>query len=117
MHRRSMHRSLDAAENDCHPKEMLESQTVATDQRAAPGGTYVHERCLTRNLSPFALGRAGPVSQSHMAALAVKSSAPSCGIGLCQIGSLEFQRIEHLFDLDDSHVLIHSLIGGLIDNN
>jgi SagB-type dehydrogenase family enzyme len=47
----------------------------------------------------------------------LEMSAPSCGIGLCQIGSLEFQHIEHLFDLDDSHTLIHSLIGGLIDNN
>jgi hypothetical protein len=44
----------------------------------------------------------------------LESSAPAHGIGLCQIGSIEFDRIRHLFDLEPSHVLIHSLLGGPI---
>ena len=45
----------------------------------------------------------------------LEMSAAECGLGLCQIGSIEFERIRHLFDLDDTHVLMHSLLGGLID--
>jgi pyochelin synthetase len=45
----------------------------------------------------------------------LETSAPACGIGLCQIGNLDFKRIQHLFELDQSHVLVHSLLGGLID--
>jgi amino acid adenylation domain-containing protein len=46
----------------------------------------------------------------------LESAAPAAGLGLCQIGSLEFDRIRHLFDLDRTHVLIHSLLGGLVDH-
>ena len=45
----------------------------------------------------------------------LETSAPACGIGLCQIGNLDFKRIQDLFELDQSHVLVHSLLGGLID--
>ena len=45
----------------------------------------------------------------------LETSAPACGIGLCQIGNLDFKRIKDLFELDQSHVLVHSLLGGLID--
>lgn len=36
-------------------------------------------------------------------------------IGLCGIGGLEFERIHHLFGLTKDHVLLHTLLGGLID--
>jgi len=45
----------------------------------------------------------------------LEMSAPACGIGLCQIGNLDFKRIQYLFELDQSHVLVYSLLGGLID--
>jgi amino acid adenylation domain-containing protein len=45
----------------------------------------------------------------------LETAAPACGIGLCQIGNLDFKRIQHLFELDQSHVLVHSLLGGQID--
>jgi amino acid adenylation domain-containing protein len=45
----------------------------------------------------------------------LETSAPACGIGFCQIGNLDFKRIQDLFELDQSHVLVHSLLGGLID--
>jgi hypothetical protein len=44
----------------------------------------------------------------------LETAAPKHGIGLCQIGSLEFPRIRALFDLEESHVLVHSLLGGRI---
>jgi SagB-type dehydrogenase family enzyme len=37
-------------------------------------------------------------------------------IGLCPIGTMEFNQIRHLFELEDSQVLVHSLLGGRIDN-
>jgi amino acid adenylation domain-containing protein len=42
----------------------------------------------------------------------VESTASSYGIGLCQIGNLDFARIRPLFMLDDAHVWLHSLLGG-----
>jgi pyochelin synthetase len=42
----------------------------------------------------------------------LETAAGSCGIGLCQIGSIEFDRIRDLFQLGATHRLIHSLVGG-----
>ena len=33
-------------------------------------------------------------------------------IGLCPIGNLAFDKVRHLLVLDDTHVLVHSLVGG-----
>jgi malonyl CoA-acyl carrier protein transacylase len=38
--------------------------------------------------------------------------APSCQIGLCPIGHVNFEPVRHQFALDDNHVVVHSLIGG-----
>lgn len=46
----------------------------------------------------------------------LEMSAPACGIGLCQIGSIDFDRIHHLFHLDESHILAHSLLGGRVES-
>ncbi|HEX2186626.1 MAG TPA: amino acid adenylation domain-containing protein, partial [Chloroflexota bacterium] len=43
----------------------------------------------------------------------LETAAPRAGLGLCQVGSVEFERIRQHFDLRQSHVLIHSLLGGL----
>jgi pyochelin synthetase len=43
----------------------------------------------------------------------LEMSAPACQIGLCQIGAIDFARIRGLFKLEESHVFIHSLLGGL----
>jgi amino acid adenylation domain-containing protein len=53
--------------------------------------------------------------EAGLMAQLLETSAPACGIGLCQIGDLDFKRIRDLFALDQSHVLVHSLLGGLID--
>jgi len=45
----------------------------------------------------------------------LEESGPPLGLGLCQIGSLEFDVIRHFFALKDSHVLLHSLLGGPIE--
>ncbi len=43
----------------------------------------------------------------------LEMEATKRGLGLCQIGSVDFGRIRELFDLDDTDVLVHSLVGGL----
>jgi amino acid adenylation domain-containing protein len=45
----------------------------------------------------------------------MEMSAPASQIGLCQIGSVAFESIRHLFKLEESHVLLHSLVGGAIE--
>jgi acyl carrier protein len=57
----------------------------------------------------FSLLEAGYISQLLM------TSARASQIGLCPIGGLDFPRIRGLFLLEESHVLLHSLVGGRID--
>jgi pyochelin synthetase len=47
----------------------------------------------------------------------LEMTAPSNGLGLCQVGGVDFERVRHLFALEKSHVLIHSLLGGRIDDS
>lgn len=47
----------------------------------------------------------------------LEASAPKSKIGLCQIGNIEFEQVKHLFKLGETQVFIHSLIGGMIDEN
>jgi SagB-type dehydrogenase family enzyme len=44
----------------------------------------------------------------------LETLAPSHQIGLCQIGGLDFRPIRHLFDLEESHIYLHCLLGGPI---
>ena len=44
-------------------------------------------------------------------------AAPACHIGLCPVGIMDFESVRHLFALDESHVLVHSLLGGAIDQD
>jgi amino acid adenylation domain-containing protein len=57
----------------------------------------------------FCLLEAGYTGQLLM------SAAPECRLGLCPVGDCDFERIRKLFDLTDSHLLVHSLLGGSID--
>lgn len=57
---------------------------------------------------PFAALESGYLSQLLML------RAPDCGLGLCPIGTLEFDRVRDLFDLGENRVLIHSHLGGLL---
>jgi SagB-type dehydrogenase family enzyme len=54
----------------------------------------------------FALIEAGLMTQI------LELAATAAGIGLCQIGDLQFARIRDLFDLAPNDLLLHSLIGG-----
>jgi SagB-type dehydrogenase family enzyme len=47
----------------------------------------------------------------------MESRAYQHGIGLCSIGTIDFEQIRPWFDLSKSHVLIHSLVGGRIDED
>jgi SagB-type dehydrogenase family enzyme len=42
----------------------------------------------------------------------LEMSAPAYGIGLCQIGNMQFDRIRDLFLLGDNHVQLYSMLGG-----
>jgi SagB-type dehydrogenase family enzyme len=55
----------------------------------------------------FSLLEAGYLSQLLM------EEAPQAGLGLCPIGDLDFDRVRGHLDLEDSHVLLHSLLGGV----
>ncbi|WP_343575069.1 amino acid adenylation domain-containing protein [Mycobacterium sp.] len=55
----------------------------------------------------FATLEAGLITQL------LETTAISTGIGLCQIGQLEFAEVRQHFLLSDSHVLLHSLVGGV----
>ncbi len=44
-------------------------------------------------------------------------SAPDCQLGLCQIGAVDFARIRDLFALDNRHMFVHSMLGGLQDSD
>ncbi|HEY0406604.1 MAG TPA: amino acid adenylation domain-containing protein [Pyrinomonadaceae bacterium] len=45
----------------------------------------------------------------------LEMAAPASMVGLCQVGSLDFASIRHLFALTENHVLLHSLLGGAIE--
>ncbi len=42
----------------------------------------------------------------------LEMTAPNLGIGLCQIGGLETDEFVKLLDLQDTHLLLHGLLGG-----
>ncbi|MCH7884567.1 MAG: amino acid adenylation domain-containing protein, partial [Planctomycetes bacterium] len=54
----------------------------------------------------FSMIEAGLIAQL------LETEAPRYGIGLCQIGWLNFDRIRAHFLLDEGHQLVHSLVGG-----
>jgi SagB-type dehydrogenase family enzyme len=47
----------------------------------------------------------------------LESRAYTHGIGLCSIGTIDFEQIRPWFGLNQSQVLIHSIVGGLIDED
>jgi hypothetical protein len=56
----------------------------------------------------FALIEAGLITQL------LEASASRHRIGLCQIGLVDFDAIRDLFQLEESHLFLHSLLGGAI---
>lgn len=59
----------------------------------------------------FCLLEAGYISQLLM------STSALCGIGLCPVGTLDFESVRDLFLLESDHVLMHSLVGGKVESN
>ena len=53
--------------------------------------------------------------EAGLIAQLLEMAAPAQGIGLCQIGSLHFEQVAPLFALDASHLYLHCLIGGPVD--
>lgn len=58
----------------------------------------------------FCLIEAGLMSQL------IETAATAYEIGVCQIGGLDFEKIRDLFSLEQSQILLHSLVGGKINN-
>lgn len=54
----------------------------------------------------FCLLEAGYMGQLLM------QGAGKSGLGLCAIGALDFESLRPLFDLDEKHHLVHSMLGG-----
>jgi amino acid adenylation domain-containing protein/thioester reductase-like protein len=50
--------------------------------------------------------------EAGLIAQLLEMSAPSSGLGLCQIGGLDFANVADIFRLDAGHTLVHSLVGG-----
>ncbi|NER00393.1 MAG: SagB/ThcOx family dehydrogenase, partial [Cyanothece sp. SIO2G6] len=59
----------------------------------------------------FCLLEAGLMSQL------LDLSASDHQIGLCQIGSCDFEQIRHLFALNDHHIYLYCLLGGATDQS
>jgi SagB-type dehydrogenase family enzyme len=57
----------------------------------------------------FALIEAGLISQL------LEMTAPASQLGLCQIGSLDFDSVRSAFALEEGDVFLHTLVGGGID--
>ncbi len=57
----------------------------------------------------FAAIEAGLISQL------LEMQATEYQLGLCQIGNVQFEPVRGLFDLDDGHELVHTLLGGMLD--
>ena len=45
----------------------------------------------------------------------LEAAAPDAGLGLCQIGGVDFARVRPRLALEDDHVLLHSLVGGRVE--
>lgn len=58
----------------------------------------------------FCLLEAGYMSQLLMMV------APAYQIGLCPIGAMEFERVRPFFHLEESHIPVHLLFGGWVDD-
>ena len=63
------------------------------------------------------MGRHYATIEAGLMTQLLEMSAPTNHLGLCQVGSLDFDRIRDMFDLEESHVLLHSLVGGPIDES
>ena len=57
----------------------------------------------------FCMLEAGYISQLLM------ETAPKYEIGLCPIGSIEFEKLRDLLALESSQILLHNMVGGGID--
>ncbi|NEZ55582.1 non-ribosomal peptide synthetase [Adonisia turfae] len=57
----------------------------------------------------FCLLEAGLMSQQ------LELAAPAHEMGLCQIGSCDFETVRHLFALDEHHIYLYCLLGGALN--
>jgi SagB-type dehydrogenase family enzyme len=121
---------LEAGTYYYHP---VEHRLVELSPRATIEGT-VHSEFVNRPVfeeaafSLFLVANAaaiaplyGPLARDHSLIEAgamlqlLMMEAPRFRLGLCPVGGLEFERIRPLFLLEEQHQLVHSLLGGAVD--
>ena len=108
------HRLLPVSPGDGFSRDLYSSINRPVFDRAAFGIFLVAQMRAIRPLygeaaAHYATLEAGLITQL------LETLAPEAGIGLCQMGGLDFDRVRPLFALDDDHVLVHSLLGGGLD--
>ena len=54
--------------------------------------------------------------EAGLMAQLLEIAAPSLGVGLCQVGGFDFDHVRDLFDVDERHVLVHSMLGGAAED-
>ncbi|MDA9764096.1 SagB/ThcOx family dehydrogenase [Opitutales bacterium] len=47
----------------------------------------------------------------------LETNGPKLGIGICQVGELEVEKLKPSFQLNDRHRFVHSLLGGPLPNH
>ncbi|MEE8525744.1 MAG: amino acid adenylation domain-containing protein, partial [Thermoanaerobaculia bacterium] len=62
------------------------------------------------------IGRHFVTLEAGLMSQLLETAAPLSGLGLCQLGSLDFAPLRPLFDLGPQHLLLHSLVGGAVDS-
>jgi amino acid adenylation domain-containing protein len=91
------------------PLEVLPPEAHAPVNRAAFGGSgFSLFLCAPPGRRDASLLLAGGVGQALMTA------GPAVGIGLCAIGSMQFDPIRRVLGLDPDAVLLHSFVGGRV---
>jgi SagB-type dehydrogenase family enzyme len=101
--------------------------SIRPDARIEPSAHYFENRSIFESsaFSIFFIGRMDAIAplygdksrdfaliEAGLMTQVLELAATSAGIGLCQIGDLQFARVRDAFLLASNDILLHSLIGG-----
>jgi len=96
---------IDGAVHAPHNREMFEQAAFSIFLVGKLGAVIpIYGRRLARELCTLEAGYVGQL---------LMRSASEGGLGVCPIGALDFGAVRGSFRLDDDHLLLHSLVGGL----
>jgi SagB-type dehydrogenase family enzyme len=101
----SPHARIDPSVHVTHNRRMAEDSTFSLFFIAQMRAIEPLYGALSRD---FCLIEVGTMAQLLMTA------ASSLGLGLCEVGALDFDRIAPLFRLDAGHLFLHGMVGGAV---